>query len=209
MEAAALGALTHAQRSRHLDTLVMKGVMDFANSGRDDHFKEYAARASAECLIAFLCEHVDVAKRGSERVAASAGANGIMARSSVPGDESASAVVPPVSTSGAPSRAAISVTLYNVDAEREWVIAVSPTTTVLQVIAELRRILPQQSWEGSRVKKPTIAYRFNCYRSEADEEPLSIHAIVSDLVEQSPGRPVRLNVEWYLSFRGRPSMRVR
>jgi formylglycine-generating enzyme required for sulfatase activity len=33
--------------------------MDFANDNRDDHFKEYAARASAECLIAFLRDHVD------------------------------------------------------------------------------------------------------------------------------------------------------
>ncbi|WP_375773508.1 tetratricopeptide repeat protein [Archangium gephyra] len=60
MEAAALGALVHAQRERKLDALVMKGVMDFANDGRDDHFKEYAARASAECLLAFLREHVEV-----------------------------------------------------------------------------------------------------------------------------------------------------
>ncbi|WP_437666858.1 DUF3856 domain-containing protein [Sorangium sp. So ce1182] len=59
MEGAALGALAHAQRDARLDALVMKGVMDFANHGRDDHFKEFAARASAECLIAFLREHVD------------------------------------------------------------------------------------------------------------------------------------------------------
>lgn len=61
MEAAALGSLAHAWRSRHdrgLDALVMKGVMDFASHGRDDQFKEFAARASAECLIAFLREHV-------------------------------------------------------------------------------------------------------------------------------------------------------
>ncbi|WP_309894904.1 tetratricopeptide repeat protein [Archangium sp.] len=60
MEAAAIGALAHAQRDRKLDALVMKGVMDFANHGRDDQFKEFAARASAECLIAFLREHLDV-----------------------------------------------------------------------------------------------------------------------------------------------------
>lgn len=56
MEAAALGALAQA-RAHHqprLDALVMKGVMDFANHGRDDHFKEYAARASAESLFAVL-----------------------------------------------------------------------------------------------------------------------------------------------------------
>ncbi|HYO54468.1 tetratricopeptide repeat protein [Archangium sp.] len=60
MEATALGALAHAQRDWKLDTLVMKGVMDFANHGRDDHFKEFAARASAECLMAFLRENLDV-----------------------------------------------------------------------------------------------------------------------------------------------------
>ncbi|MFP2926801.1 hypothetical protein ACLESO_16695, partial [Pyxidicoccus sp. 3LG] len=60
MEAAAVGALAYTQPHRKLDALVMKGVMDFANDGRDDHFKEYAARASAECLMAFLREHLDV-----------------------------------------------------------------------------------------------------------------------------------------------------
>jgi tetratricopeptide (TPR) repeat protein len=60
MEAAALGVLAHAQRDPKVDALVMKGVMDFANHGRDDHFKEFAARASAECLIAFLREHLEV-----------------------------------------------------------------------------------------------------------------------------------------------------
>jgi tetratricopeptide (TPR) repeat protein/nucleoside phosphorylase len=60
MEAAALGALVHAQRDLKLDVLVMKGVMDFANHGRDDQFKKFAARASAECLIAFLRENLEV-----------------------------------------------------------------------------------------------------------------------------------------------------
>jgi hypothetical protein len=36
----------------------MKGVMDFADHGRDDHFQAYAARASAECLLWFLREHL-------------------------------------------------------------------------------------------------------------------------------------------------------
>ncbi|EAU66905.1 tetratricopeptide repeat family [Stigmatella aurantiaca DW4/3-1] len=60
MEAVALGALAHAQREQKLDALVLKGVMDFANHGRDDQFKQYAARASAECLLAFLRETLDV-----------------------------------------------------------------------------------------------------------------------------------------------------
>ena len=29
-----------------LDAIVMKAVMDFADHGRDDHFKHFAARAS-------------------------------------------------------------------------------------------------------------------------------------------------------------------
>lgn len=58
MEAVAIGAISHAQRHYHLDALVMKSVMDFANHGRDDHFKEFAARAAAECLIAFLRERM-------------------------------------------------------------------------------------------------------------------------------------------------------
>jgi len=55
MEASALADIVRA-RAHHdpIEAVVMKGVMDFANDGRDDHFKDYAARASAECLIAFL-----------------------------------------------------------------------------------------------------------------------------------------------------------
>src|SRR5262249_38068156 len=55
MEASALADIARA-RAHHapIDAVVMKGVMDFANHGRDDHFKDYAARASAECLLAFL-----------------------------------------------------------------------------------------------------------------------------------------------------------
>jgi nucleoside phosphorylase/tetratricopeptide (TPR) repeat protein len=59
MEAAAIGAVAHSQRDKKLEALVMKGVMDFANKGRDDNFKKFAARASAECLIAFLREHFE------------------------------------------------------------------------------------------------------------------------------------------------------
>jgi tetratricopeptide (TPR) repeat protein/nucleoside phosphorylase len=60
METAAIGAVAHAQQDKKLEAVVMKGVMDFANHGRDDHFKEFAARASAECLLAFLREQLDV-----------------------------------------------------------------------------------------------------------------------------------------------------
>lgn len=58
MEAAVLGELAHRHWRPALDAVVMKGVMDFADQGRDDHFKEFAARASAECLLWFLREHV-------------------------------------------------------------------------------------------------------------------------------------------------------
>lgn len=54
MESAVLGELAHRQRHRGFDAVVMKGVMDFADQGRDDQFKEFAARASAECLLWFL-----------------------------------------------------------------------------------------------------------------------------------------------------------
>jgi nucleoside phosphorylase/tetratricopeptide (TPR) repeat protein len=59
MEAAAIGAAAHSQRDKTLEAVVMKGVMDFANQGRDDNFKKFAARASAECLLAFLREHLE------------------------------------------------------------------------------------------------------------------------------------------------------
>ncbi len=52
MEAAAIGALAEAQRVPH--SVVMKAVMDHADADKSDNFKKFAARASAECLIAFL-----------------------------------------------------------------------------------------------------------------------------------------------------------
>lgn len=69
MEASALADLVRARAHYEpLDAVVMKGVMDFANHGRDDHFKEYAARASAECLIAFLRDQLP--RNGDDAVAA-------------------------------------------------------------------------------------------------------------------------------------------
>jgi len=38
--------------------LVIKGVTDFADQDKDDHFKSFAARASAECLLAFVRAHL-------------------------------------------------------------------------------------------------------------------------------------------------------
>ncbi len=42
-----------------LDALAMKGIMGFGISGYDP-FRKYAARTSAECVLAFLREHLDV-----------------------------------------------------------------------------------------------------------------------------------------------------
>lgn len=53
MEAAAVGRLAHARR---LDAVVMRGVADPDPTGRDSASREFAARVSAECLIAFLRE---------------------------------------------------------------------------------------------------------------------------------------------------------
>lgn len=53
MEAAGLAAFSH---ELDIHCLVMKGVSDFADATKDDLFKPFAARASAECLVAFLRE---------------------------------------------------------------------------------------------------------------------------------------------------------
>lgn len=54
MEAAALGAIGHLHRDDIPYTIVMKGVMDHADGWKSDAAKVFAARASAECLLAFL-----------------------------------------------------------------------------------------------------------------------------------------------------------
>jgi nucleoside phosphorylase len=56
MEAAAVGALGHARRLPFL--VVMKAVMDHADEDKSDNFKPFAARASAECLVAFLRQNL-------------------------------------------------------------------------------------------------------------------------------------------------------
>lgn len=58
MEAAAIGAIGHA---RKLPWIVMKGVMDHADLDKDDAIKPFAARAAAECLIAFLRQNLALA----------------------------------------------------------------------------------------------------------------------------------------------------
>ncbi|MFT3766211.1 MAG: hypothetical protein QM820_11965 [Minicystis sp.] len=62
MEAAAIGALAYAKGLPY--SVVMKAVMDHADADKSDNFKKFAARASAEVLIAFVRQHVP--PRGSE-----------------------------------------------------------------------------------------------------------------------------------------------
>ena len=56
MEAAAIGAIAHQHDVERM--IVMKGVMDHADPDKNDNFKHFAARASAECLIAFLRQNL-------------------------------------------------------------------------------------------------------------------------------------------------------
>ncbi len=59
MEAFAIGAISEAWSTNKLRMIVMKGVMDFADGEKNDHFKSFASRASAECMIQFLRENLD------------------------------------------------------------------------------------------------------------------------------------------------------
>ena len=60
MEAAAIGAIHHVYRLPYdiRWMIVMKGVQDFADHKKNDNFRHFAARASAECLIGFLRENL-------------------------------------------------------------------------------------------------------------------------------------------------------
>ena len=59
MEAAAIGAVAH--RHDALPSIVVKAVMDYADPEKNDNFKHFAARASAEVLIAFLRQNMKTA----------------------------------------------------------------------------------------------------------------------------------------------------
>jgi len=56
MESPAIGAVQHSNRDQVSKMLVMKAVQDFADPDKNDNFRAFAARASAECLIGFLRE---------------------------------------------------------------------------------------------------------------------------------------------------------
>jgi nucleoside phosphorylase len=69
MEAAALAAFAHQSQLPYM--VVMKGVMDFADLTKGDRFKPFAAQASAECLLAFLREHLPATAKARARAAPS------------------------------------------------------------------------------------------------------------------------------------------
>lgn len=64
MEAAAVGQVAH---ERSLPFVVVKGVMDHADPGKDDRFKAFAARVSAEVLMEFLRRVVESRASGPKR----------------------------------------------------------------------------------------------------------------------------------------------
>ncbi len=73
MEASAIGAIAHLHEVPYV--AVIKGVNDFADEEKDDHFRSFAARASAECLLAFVRAHlpsgeVPEVRHGRARVSA-------------------------------------------------------------------------------------------------------------------------------------------
>ncbi len=59
MEAAAIGGAAFRHSVPHW--IVVKGVMDHADATKDDRFKRFAARASAEVLFRFLLENLPAA----------------------------------------------------------------------------------------------------------------------------------------------------
>ncbi|NMO15818.1 tetratricopeptide repeat protein [Pyxidicoccus fallax] len=71
MEGWAIGVVAYELQTPFL--LVMKGVMDFGDEEKDDRFKAFAARASAECLLAFLCAHLPSANAATGQRTGEAG----------------------------------------------------------------------------------------------------------------------------------------
>jgi nucleoside phosphorylase len=68
MEAATIATVAEAQQVPRW--LVVKGVMDHADPNKDDRYKRFAARASAEVLYALLDQLAEPAPGGSETTAA-------------------------------------------------------------------------------------------------------------------------------------------
>lgn len=68
MEAAALGVIADISEDVSRSMVVMKGVMDHGDADKNDHFKEFACRAAAECLFAFLRDVVTPEDSGGGRL---------------------------------------------------------------------------------------------------------------------------------------------
>lgn len=66
MEAAAIGALAWAKGLPY--SVVMKAVMDHADTDKSDNFKAFAAMASAEVLIAFVRQNVPPRATGEDPI---------------------------------------------------------------------------------------------------------------------------------------------
>jgi tetratricopeptide (TPR) repeat protein len=65
METSAILALAYLERLNY--AIVMKGVMDHADIFKSDNMKAFAARASAECLIAFLRQNMPPQRAAREQ----------------------------------------------------------------------------------------------------------------------------------------------
>jgi nucleoside phosphorylase len=63
MEGSVIGLTAHLQRVPF--AIVVKGVMDFAEPGRTQHFRRFAARAAAAVLLGFLRQELEPAMRSA------------------------------------------------------------------------------------------------------------------------------------------------
>lgn len=81
MEAATIATVAH---ERGLAWLVAKGVMDHADSKKDDRYKRFAARASAEVMFALLERLVVGASAGASSMVGGAGVPGAVAVTAKP-----------------------------------------------------------------------------------------------------------------------------
>jgi tetratricopeptide (TPR) repeat protein/nucleoside phosphorylase len=66
MEASAIGLAGHYEDVEY--TIVAKGVMDFAEPGRNYRYRTYAARAAAEVLLGFLRKNLEATSRSAADV---------------------------------------------------------------------------------------------------------------------------------------------
>ncbi|WP_081077733.1 hypothetical protein [Burkholderia stagnalis] len=63
MEASMIASLADAH---HIPWIVVKGVSDFGDRFKDDRYRDFAARASAECLLSLLASSTDLLFQGVE-----------------------------------------------------------------------------------------------------------------------------------------------